>query len=146
MASPEAPAAAANPVVMRLRRESLLIFAPYVWRGAADNHRCHPTSESGETNHNDVNRKEEHEGDRDEEVYGARGLLAAQNSDRGRNRGRDGGGHGQARPDDQRKEDENDEQVGEPLKYVIRPGSFLIRPPEAQMLGDFSRGHLPGDV
>jgi len=86
-----------------------------------------------------VHQQEEHQEYRDEEVNGARGLLAAQKSDHGRHGGRDGRGHGQAGPDYQRKQNENDEQIGEPLKHVVRPGVFATRWLQAQMPGDYSR-------
>jgi len=93
-----------------------------------------------------MSQEEKDEEYRDEEVYGARGLLAAQDSNHGRNGGRNGRGHRQARPDYQRKQNENDEQIRQPLKHVIRPGSFLTRPPEAQMLGDYNPEPLLREV
>ena len=93
-----------------------------------------------------MNQKEEQKEHGDEEVNRARGLLAAQDSDGGRKRRRDGGGHGQARPDHQREQNEDHEQIGEPLKHVIRPGFRLTRRPEAQMPGDYGRERPPGEV
>jgi hypothetical protein len=63
-------------------------------------------------------------------------LLAAQNRDRGRNRRRDSRGHGQTRPDYQWKEKKNDEQIGEALQHIVRPGFFLTRPREEPMPGN----------
>ena len=67
--------------------------------GAACDHRAHAVSESGKANRYDVNQNEEQKEHRYEEVNGACGLLAAQNSGGRRDRRRDGGGHGQTRPD-----------------------------------------------
>ena len=93
--------------------------APYAVAGAAGDHRAHAVPESGKTNHHDMNEKEDHERYRDEEVDRARGLLAAEHCDRRRKRGHKGGGHRQARPDDQREQNEDHEQVGEALEDVI---------------------------
>ena len=69
-----------------------------------------------------MDQKEEHQKDGDEEVDGARGLLAAQQSDRGGKYGGDGGGHGQAGPDHQREENEDHGQIGQALEDVVGPG------------------------
>ena len=82
----------------------------------------------------------------DEEMNRARGLLAAEHSDGRRNRGNKGGRHRQARPDDQREQNEDHEQVGEPLEHVIRPGFCLTRPLEAQMVGDCARERPPRKI
>ena len=69
----------------------------------------------------------------------ARGLLAAEH-------GRRAAGNADtiagdiARPVQitKREQNEDHEQVGEPLKHVIRPGFCLIRPLEAQMVRDIA--------
>jgi len=112
----------------------------------ASDHGSHAAPETGKTNHNDVGQKEKHKEDRHEEMYGARGLLSAQKSDRGRNDRRDGRRHGQARPDYQRKQNENNEQIRKPLQHVIRPGFRLTGGLEAQMPGDHNREPFGGEV
>ena len=76
----------------------------------------------------------------------ARGLLAAEQSDGRRNRGNKGGGHRQARPDHQREQNEDHEQVGEPLEHVVRPGFGRTRPLEAQMFSDCGRERPPRKI
>jgi hypothetical protein len=127
---PATPAVAASPVVISLRRErvrgdrscALHSLTCARWTGAARDHRSHAAPESGKPNHPDVDQQEEHESQGDEEVKRARGLLAAEHIDGRRNRGNKGGRHRQARPDHQREQNEDHEQVGEPLQHVIRPG------------------------
>ncbi len=89
---------------------------------AAGDHGSHAASESSQTHHHDVDQKEEHKKHGDEEMDGARGLLAAEHGDDGWNRGCDGRRHRQAGPDHQGKEHEDHEQVREALKYVVGPG------------------------
>ena len=84
-------------------------------RCAARYHRPHVVPESGKIDHHNVNHEEKQERQGDEEMNRARGLMAAQQSDGRRNRGNKRGGHRQARPDDQREQNENHEQVSEPL-------------------------------
>ena len=76
---------------------------------AARDHGSHTVPESGKTNHHDVDQKEEYKKHGDEEMNRACGLLAAKHSDGGRKRGRDGGRHGQAGPDHQGEQNEDDE-------------------------------------
>jgi hypothetical protein len=66
---------------------------------AARDHRSHPVSESGKTNHHDVNQKKEQKEHGHEKMNRARGLLAAERSNSGWKHGSDGGGHRQACPD-----------------------------------------------
>ncbi len=70
-------------------------------------------------------------------MNGARGLLAAEDTDGGGKHGRDGGGHREARPYDQREENEDHEQVGEPLEDIVRPGVRLARRFEAQVVREY---------
>ena len=90
--------------------------------------------------------KKQHKKHGDEEMNRARGLLAAEHSDGGGKRGRDGGRHRQARPDHQGEQNEDHEQVGEPLKHVVGPGFCFIRPLEAQMVRDYSRERPPREI
>ena len=114
--------------------------------GAARDHRSHAAPESGKKNHHDVDQQEEHESQGDEEMKRARGLLAAEQIDGRRNRGNKSGRHRQARPDHQGKQNEDHEQVGEPLEHVIRPGFRRARPLEAQMAGDRRRERPPRKI
>jgi hypothetical protein len=56
-----------------------------------------------------VDQQKEHERQRNEEVKRARGLLAANTLTAAGNRGNEGGGHRQARPDYQGKQNEDHE-------------------------------------
>jgi len=87
--------------------------------GPSGDHRSHAALESGHTNHHDVDEQEEHESQGHEEVNGARRLLATEHRDGLRNRGHEGGGHRQACPDYQGEQNEDHEQVREPLQHVI---------------------------
>ena len=106
--------------------------------GAARDHGSHAAPESGKTDHRDVDQKEEYKQHGDEEMNRARGLLAAEHRDGGRKRGRDGGRHRQARPDHQGEQNQDHEQVGEPLQRVIGRGFRFSRRLKAQMAGDYS--------
>ena len=72
-------------------------------------------------------------------MHRACGLLAAEHRDGGRKRRDERRRHRQARPDDEREQNEDHEHVGEPLQQVIRPGVRGDRPRESEMLAR-SRG------
>ena len=59
--------------------------------GAACDHGSHAVPESCKTNHDNVDQKKDYKKHGDEEMNGACGLLAAEHSDDGGKRGRDGG-------------------------------------------------------
>src|SRR6185369_13919731 len=90
-AKPDAPAVVARPAVINLRREIML--TPLACASATRNHGSHASPESGQTNHPDVDHKEEDKKNGDQEMNCACGLLAANDRDDGGERGRDSGRH-----------------------------------------------------
>ena len=107
--------------------------------GVADDHGAHAAAEAGERDHDDVDDEEEHECAGDEEMESSRGLPAAESDDGEWNRGIEGGGHGQAGPDDQRKEDKDDGQIGDALDHIVAVRAVWIR----RRAMEISCDHMP---
>src|SRR3954468_10458566 len=103
---------------------------------AACNHCSGATPESGEEDHQNMNEEEKNQRHGSEEVNGSRRLLAAGEINETGKRGRDGGGHCQAGPDQQREQTEYNEHVGESLEQVIGPAILFNRRLEVQMMRD----------
>jgi hypothetical protein len=100
----------------------------------ARDHCPHALCETGKTYHGEVNQKEENQEIRDEEMDGARGLLATEHINEARKNRSDSGRHGKASPDHGRKQNENHCQVRDPLEGVIRQRLCFRWPLQVQMI------------
>ncbi len=78
-----------------------------------------------------MNEQEENKSHGNKEMDGACRLTASEQCDRSRDCGIKGRRHGQARPDFQREQDEDHEQIREPLKNVVGACVGLTGPRKA---------------
>ena len=90
-----------------------------------------------------MNEQEEDESQRDKKVDRACRLSAAQQSDGRRNCGIKTGRHRQACPNFQREQNEDHEQIGEPLEHVVGASIGLTGPRKAQMMTLYIRDAPP---
>src|SRR5689334_12669355 len=108
------------PVVMSLRRESLLMVI-LMCAGLARDHCSRAIFESSTTNHDNVNEQEQYKDQRGEEMNGACRLLASEGRRREGKHRYECGRHRQTRPYHQREQTEYDHEIRKALKHVIRP-------------------------
>ena len=85
-------------------------------------HRPHAVAKSRQPDHRYVDQQKGEQSDGQKEMNRARGLLSAEHGDGSRNPGDECRRHGQARPDHQRKQHEDHEQVRHPLHRIVGPG------------------------
>ena len=93
-----------------------------------------------------MDEEKENQETRDEEVKRACGLLAAEDSRDCGDDGHDGGRHAQAGHDDQRKKNEDDDEIGQQLEDVVGLGFFFGGPLQAQMVQNAARNRVPGEI
>jgi len=132
---------------MSLRRRSDTPASPPSLVGTArGDHGSNAVSETRERDHGHVDHEKKHEETGREKMNCASRLLPAEDcDDRGYDR-HDGGRHGEAREDDQRKKHENDCKVGEPLDNVVTLGLGVAGGLQAQMIRNDTRDGTPAEI
>jgi len=122
-ASPDAPAAAAIPLLISLRRSSMEFLS-----GTSRQHCTHMSPEPCDVYHRDMYAQKSDKHTRDDEMHCSCGLLPLQDGHDRRKYRSDCGRHREACPDHDWRQDKDHSQVGQPLSQVVRL-QFLCRRP-----------------
>ncbi len=112
----------------------------------ARDHGPYAVREACQKNHEDVHANEKNQGQRDEEMNRARGLLTAEAlseyGDHRCNRRR----HGQTGEDDEREQHEDNREVSEPLHHVIRERFFFRGTLQTQIIPNEAPDAAPSEI